>query len=646
MLRAENTYQLYHATRMLDEASGDTSGVNTVSNDEGSSGEGAEHSQTVETAIMVVSLLLILLTIAFEIVKEHIEENAKGAMETIIESLFGEMTILGFLSMFSFTVSKTGVFEHISKPLFGEEKELEEIFESVHYMLFFIMVSFVVIVLILVNRAKDIEANWFVLNDACLNDAVMKNLDTLMLEEPPVEKGWFLSTFCPCTKTKAQRLRAELHVFRKIREEFISDTYAQEPNRENTVDSVTKSFHFGRYLAISLGKELAHIVHVSVFTWSFFALLTLIFYGIMWFINENEGMEFAWLWAASAWVMYCADTCFDSHIANIVREMMPPPSNPDEGQLESGALLSPLPLWTKITLEQRTKKYAKQDTLYWKGRNGPKFFLIFSQIQLVHTSAFLSILFFKCLPLMHKEKGTSTLFITYVVVTILPIFLIFYDQARTTRNLAIVTSIGVHRRPRVVDQVIREQKTHRIIRTMVTVQKLQIAARDGFSKSTKTLSETELAEVTEIFNSLDKTKNGTIETTELKHILECLGASVTATSLKIITDELDCNLDGHIDKAEFIKFYSANISFVGTNIRDLAHSMFQEFDKNQSKDISLAEFKTIVDACNVGFTVDEIADLVTELDEQDNGSVSENEFFDLLEKHKDLFEEKKDLKLT
>ena len=66
--------------------------------------------------------------------------------------------------------------------------------------------------------------------------------------------------------------------------------------------------------------------------------------------------------------------------------------------------------------------------------------------------------------------------------------------------------------------------------------------------------------------------------------------------------------------------------------------MFELFDRDGSGTITIGEFKSVLDSFNVGFTVDEIGDLVNELDEQDNGTLSEEEFEEFLEKHKYLFE--------
>jgi len=337
--------------------------------------------------------------------------------------------------------------------------------------------------------------------------------------------------------------------------------------------------------------------------------------------------------------MFCADAYRGHNVSNIIQMMTPLSATSNEG-LESGHLQpSSLPFWTKIKLGPSSKNFTGQDTLYWKGRKGPKFYTMLCQIHLVHTSAYLSLLFLKCLPFMYKHSNIS-LFITYAIVSIVPVFLFFSRQKNSAMNMAILTSIGVHRRPQIVAKVIRQAKMDVIIRGMITMQKLQAAVSNEISMVSKPMSAADLVEVTRIFDSLDLSGDGKIQTSELRHILKALGAPAKDETLQCIVNVLDSNRDGNITKDEFITFYSANISFVDTDIHVLARRMFKQFDQDKNGEVTLGEFKEILDKFNVGYTVDEIGDLVNELDEGENGSIGEHEFFNLLENHRYLFQER------
>lgn len=86
--------------------------------------------------IVFIVLVLILLTLMFEAIKEHLEESISEDMEIILEKLFGELTVLGFLSMVTFMVSKAGIMGALSEKIFENEEELLEYFEYVAYSQF------------------------------------------------------------------------------------------------------------------------------------------------------------------------------------------------------------------------------------------------------------------------------------------------------------------------------------------------------------------------------------------------------------------------------------------------------------------------------------------------------------------------------
>jgi Ca2+-binding EF-hand superfamily protein len=374
-----------------------------------------------------------------------------------------------------------------------------------------------------------------------------------------------------------------------------------------------------------------------------------------------NAQAFAWIWAGSGWLIFLVGNYFDYHIWRILQNMVASPPSTSEGSSESGALIpSSLPAWTEIDLAQYLEngswlvrcfgnptKATRQDTFYWMERKGPKLYLILFQIQLVFTAAYISLLLLTFYPYMFRESNLVK-FLFYVVVSLLPVCLLSSKYQTAAANMTTASSIGVHRRPQVVAQVIREEKTDRIIRAMVTMQKLQNAARSGFSSPstatpTPSTDTVVLAEASKTFDALDKSGDGKIQTSELKNIFKALGAPTTEESLQAIVQLLDKNQDGHISKEEFMSFYSANIRFEHDHhgLHELAHDMFQQFDQDQSGEITLGEFKAVMDAFNVGFTVDEIGDLVNELDEQDNGTIGEHEFLELLETHHHLFQQNK-----
>jgi hypothetical protein len=249
-----------------------------------------------DTTIALIVLLLILLTIAFEHAKEHVEETADRNMKPIIRSLFGEMTVLGFLSIFTFCVTKLGVFEQLSIQLFGEQEEeaLLETFEFVHYLLFFIMVFFVCLVLLLVAEAKIIKERWWTMDRAARDDEYMDKLRQHANQNHASDTSSSWLYYCcksliPCIlQSKKQRLMEDLLLFEGVRKEFLLERSVEPPFEPATDEHrVADDFNFGRYLSICLGHTLGHVVEVKIVTWAFFGLVTIFFYGFLIFVGNS-----------------------------------------------------------------------------------------------------------------------------------------------------------------------------------------------------------------------------------------------------------------------------------------------------------------------------------------------------------------------
>ena len=81
--------------------------------------------------VVTIALFLIAATIGFETMKDNLEESVAEDMLLILEKLFGELTVLGFLAIITFALTQTGALQMISVKIFGakEEEELLEYFE-------------------------------------------------------------------------------------------------------------------------------------------------------------------------------------------------------------------------------------------------------------------------------------------------------------------------------------------------------------------------------------------------------------------------------------------------------------------------------------------------------------------------------------
>lgn len=122
-----------------------------------------------------IVLTLISLTILFEKTKHAVEHAAGRALRPIIKALFGELTVLGFLSAITFCLQRAHAFYFLSRLISDydgesqeeddevENEEADEVFElveSIHFGMFGVMVIFLISVLIEVYDGLDAQKEW------------------------------------------------------------------------------------------------------------------------------------------------------------------------------------------------------------------------------------------------------------------------------------------------------------------------------------------------------------------------------------------------------------------------------------------------------------------------------------------------------
>ena len=128
-----------------------------------------------------VFVILILVTLAFESMQETLDEKAGVDLGEIVDELFGELTVLGFIGLLTSALISSGIAEDLSDHIFGaaseaealqgecpveEEPQLVEILEDLHMKLFFMMVVFICEVVVLIQIGQTNNLLWAACQDA------------------------------------------------------------------------------------------------------------------------------------------------------------------------------------------------------------------------------------------------------------------------------------------------------------------------------------------------------------------------------------------------------------------------------------------------------------------------------------------------
>ena len=547
-------------------------------------------------------------------------------MSLVIEQLFGEMTVFGFLSLVSFVVTKLPFFEVLDEYIFRGQQDLFEIVETVHMNLFFIMVFYVLQVMVFVRHAIGTEDEYTQMDRI----AFLRRTgdDTLSVDEKQLS-------------------------FEALRQEFILERDPEPPfcpaPKEHRVPD---DFLFGRYLSVSLGHHLANAVKLDQWTLVFF-VVAIVNYFVIGFLVEGNPSKLAWTWVVIAWIFYAFNLAFERHVIQLKRAFAAREPVTACGEKTSQLLdvEASLPAWCEVNLDKYMRSRSwwnrllvggqpnRQQALYWMDRRGPKCYLVILQINLIFTGVYCAMQLMEFVPNMRSEQ--PNIFLAYVVLAALPVLGNTLNKQELVRNLSQVCSIGVYRRTQAVSAVLLEEKTAQVVRSFVVLHKMRKMSESGGISNAKLLGDSEhtfdRSEATSIGRTFDLVASfrDTIGYDELRQLMSQVNIPTSENMLRNIIETLDEDKDGKISRKEFLKWYAEQAAMDDKTLSDheRAAALFRMFDENDDNEITIGEFKQQVDALNAGLSIDDVAAILNEMDTDNNGTISLHEFETMVKKY-------------
>jgi Ca2+-binding EF-hand superfamily protein len=363
-----------------------------------------------------------------------------------------------------------------------------------------------------------------------------------------------------------------------------------------------------------------------------------------------------------AWIVFFYNIHFERHLVMLISAFASKElyymSGQEEPNSESTNLVegansgSSLPGWCHVDIERYKqsrplwRRYLvggipnRQEALYWMDRKGPPLYRFILQVGLLFVGVYAAFQFLHCGPIMYQTLPLG-FFILYVILATLPALFIIRNKKHLIATLTPVCCLGVYRRPQVIANVIREEKTARAVRAFIVVFKLRRFAMQAACAKLKKLSihyndyfdKFEVSEVGQTFDEFDVDGTGTITPDEFQQVMERMGASLTHDQLSNLIQNLDKDCSGGVSREEFIQWYADHCHEDNLDEHELATFMFKAFDTDNDGEISVSEFKKRLESRTTQFTLDEVGGLVNELDENNCGKVCIEEFEHLLHKY-------------
>mmetsp|Transcript_23302 Transcript_23302/g.36339 ORF Transcript_23302/g.36339 Transcript_23302/m.36339 type:complete len:726 (-) Transcript_23302:63-2240(-) len=628
--------------------------------------------------IIVIVTILIALSIFFEEVREGIDEHSDELVKPIIEHTWEELTVLGFLSLLSFLIVFVGATRRLACLLgFDEEEALDEMVESVHMLLFFIMVLFIIFVFLMVKMGRFLEAEWQRNEELCQRP---KHLAEQFIEAQQTinNRGFGIHSFLPKRLDPPKRVVAATQ-YMGMRNAFINP-------RDSTHRVLPPDFDFKYYLSLLLGELLGEIVEITVPVWMALEVVLLVLWGLsfleigafclvwvglgwcflvwgmgiyysLWQVRENVTPEVTSVSFSNAAGSLNADHGgFAEETSKLLKEEMRSHAVEDKYAKETVYLQSIRPPYLSFTLSQRSdlgkrlfgKPPNKHEMCFPFDRHGVHFYLQSFRLILVVLSLYIALTCVHFGPAFYDSDNfdiaTGTILL---ILCLVPIFIVAgFCMPRSIVNLVITSNIEKMRKKEMISKVLRDMHTRKALKLLTMLQMMQFYTRKskvGLVKDDKAadkrdpglgdnLSPEKREDLREVFEMFDADGSGYVDSQELMDILSLLGEEITEKEALDLIATIDEDGDKRMNFNEFCSFMSLQQhSHPDHHIEDMLESLFSIFDKDGSGSVSSVEFReTMARVCRGKLEEEDLDMVIEDIDKDDDGEIDLKEFEEML----------------
>ena len=222
-------------------------------------------------ATLGICVVLITVTIFFEMVKHKLEHDVPPMMAPVLQAMFGELTVLGFIALYAYFMLRLGVLGWVSMLVYGDDEHLIHLFEDIHFMLFFVMILFLIEAVILVLASLKSESYWMRVEGLISgfrregeSRASFAPVVAQLLVTYKAGKADCCRRFCLPRLLWSYR---EAEAREELRYALIRDRFIAPAAGAVAQATLPADFEFSGYLRREMAHMVAHALHVSTGTW-------------------------------------------------------------------------------------------------------------------------------------------------------------------------------------------------------------------------------------------------------------------------------------------------------------------------------------------------------------------------------------------
>mmetsp|Transcript_7591 Transcript_7591/g.17832 ORF Transcript_7591/g.17832 Transcript_7591/m.17832 type:complete len:743 (-) Transcript_7591:95-2323(-) len=658
-----------------EEGKKEESGEHKEEGKEGEEGEGSSEEELEEMAIkarwgFAFVTIIIIFSVAFVKGSEFVKHAVPEELEEVVAALMEELTTLGFLGFAFFITtmdlgSGESLIEQASVYALNEPEALKELFEGLHYLVFFISLSFILCTVGgLWNFQYGPGGNkaWAIYEEHGVDVAVGEKKEMLAIERSALNAHGRLATEWAKDDATSQ---AE---YLRIRTRFILNSETPRLDAD---------FDFHKYLQRRVGEVFSSLIEVHWKDWLVTWLLLLLFWSV---VQEGMIMEKLLLLYALFMLMIMAFCLLlQAKVVWVKNQLLP--RVPDEmresyaAQTSTrGAVLCP-----PVAEDQRMMQGAsnvwegyfdkameliqvhkrpgnKHERLFWFGSWGPEIMLHMIRLSLLWTIISLALL------LSHHLPGIIQLGQALTGLRLIGYLLFFFVAAwhivamlvvfTTARVYTVCTSIEMLKDVHLIEKIVREQKydkCSKAIEMLFTLnyylEQAQMLEKTAAGKEGATspreaqqamfVPETPeeqkaLDDLEELFNAYDADGSGELSPQEVKELLQTMGTNLDDEELTKLIRVMDADGSGEISLMELaaVMLNKKKLNGAQTKLSDVGKQLFDMFDKEGDGTINVQEMVDCFSKMGKNWDMEQVHMFFDLIDQDGSGEVDRAEFMD------------------
>ncbi|ETV95417.1 hypothetical protein, variant [Aphanomyces invadans] len=658
--------------------------ANATSTAQGGHESGGGHGEETESAdegfynvmaSIVTITVLIFLSIVFEMGAEWLRESTEEINMPFVNTIFNELTTLGFIGSILFLMSKSGYLGQISQALFGHDKEMEllETIEMLHMALFLFVIIFLLLCIVLLqfgiqvqNELREFERRapyvQVVVADYCLSIEPATSWRTKL--------SW--RRWQDIAKCKREM------VYVSLRRRFV-DYHSNHPD-PNKAKELAKNFQlekdtrfpFNEYLTIISGEVMARLIQIDAITWVALEICIVVLIFVCWWVGpDNE----VFVLLGGGAILIGLNQLVYRRIYTMRTLLTPPllfkkadryrakpawraqhglpllPSSPcmsDEKEKLATDNIPPFLLQLpQGGVELTPQQLADAQKALLGGGNGVLLALFSTRLVFLFTALHLSVFVMRTAgQLVHRNDMNALEKGVIFILLALPSLIVASVSTMIARDGLYCFNVEAMKVPRVINKVMRILKARQTLRTLRFVAEMKVYLREHHANEEKAASMKETATVPTpdvdalrrrslSFNDATSPALPTHHKSTIDHsasVATTGGAGLSALSPRTRTT-VEEPMSPMSEPSSRSKAHGKRDKYDEESERREVNSIFCLFDRDKSGAITRDEMQSLLHVISPDMTEAQISRIILVLDQHHTGEVTFEEFYQWCRSH-------------